>query len=83
MGMVCTTISRAWARQRERRDAEASRATDNAAQALYIVALRVVARKPRARQRADRDAGASLRRGNAALGFLATMQTIPITETGS
>jgi hypothetical protein len=41
--MVCTTISKAWARQPERRGAGASRAMDNDAQAFDIVALRVAA----------------------------------------
>ena len=83
LGMACTTTSEAWDRQRERRDACASRASDNAAQASDVVARRVAAGKPRAALSRLDDASASPSAGCLALGFPAAMWTTPNSLTAS
>jgi hypothetical protein len=77
--MVCAAISMDWARQPVRRDADASQAAANDAQAIEIAALRVVIGKPRALSPRLADGPARL----LALGFPMTTQTIAITQIGS
>jgi len=81
--MVCAEILRVWVRQPERRDAEASRARDNAAQALNISALRVAAAKPMAASPHLDDASASPSARFLAIGFAAATQAIPIPRMAS
>jgi len=83
MAMTCTTTSKPWARQPERRDAGASRATDNAAQGFDVVALRVAAGKPMAALSHLGDAPASRSARCLALGFPAAMQDMAIARAGS